>query len=1042
MRRTSLAATIALLALLALTVFLLFGAGSSRARAAEAPAAPVKETVTISTIGQDLDRARLLPLDQRGPALAEVSRSFTEQMKKGMPEDERRAASFLSGEIQYSMGNYGQAAEAFQKAERDGNRGPFADDAAFGAVIATEGAGKDAEAARAWMEWEKRYPKSPLLPEARLGRSWNALRRGAVTEAAGILTALGTSAPWMTRDPRFVLARATAAYMDGRAADALSILEGSRNAAPEMYLKALCSVSRGDVLKAAAFFQEASDRGVDPALRDNALLAKANTFLAGKAYLSAADEFARVAQIASSPDVRGEAELRNAASIYLAGDAEKGIEALRQTSASHAGTPVAARAQYLLGEVLYEKGRYADAIVELNAVLTTYFEHDLAAAAQYCVGRCLDALGRQTDATSTYQAVVSGYPMAPEAPAASYLAGVGLMDANRPLDAVPYFQLVLDRYAKADTNRTLVFSTPEQRELVEASLCLLELSYHRAGNLGQLAGAPHLLLTKMPPSPSLWRAYALLIDADAMAAMGRYPESQTLLATLTKEFPNQDVSVRATRLLAWTYARQGKDDLAVETEEGMLARYATLGDVDELSSAYLNKAHVLMNRKQYKEAALAYEDFLTRFPSHGQASLALYQLGLAYHRLDRDGDAVDRWERIVSLDPTSPIAEKAWTRAADIYFQAEHYDESKRCYEGLLEHFGSSAAAARASLRIAQCEYNAGRDPEALERYSQVIASFPGTREADEAGRGIELSLYRLGQKDNAGEVLAQLIEKYPQSSFAADAQFQMAMSKYREKDFAGAADAFRQVVSRFPGYSAADRASFLAADSYAQAGAKADARLGYEQFLIFFPQSELRSTVQFRLGAMRFEEGNYLQAAVDFTALLEANPSAEMAAPALYNLALCQKLLGQNDEARASLERYRTAYPTDERACDVAMQLADIYDQSGSKEAAVAELERAAASAPPQGRTTELQYRLGMAREAGSNLEGALRAYQKAIDSPEKADPYRLSALARAAAIYEGQGKTERALAAYRDLMRNATDPELVAAAEERVGRLKQNSQ
>src|SRR5262249_29180082 len=156
--------------------------------------------------------------------------------------------------------------------------------------------------------------------------------------------------------------------------------------------------------------------------------------------------------------------------------------------------------------------------LELNRVLTSYFQHSVAASAQYRVGRCLDQLGRHADATSTYQAVVSGYALEPEAPAAAYLAGVGLLAQNRPLQAAPYFQLVLDRCAsQSGEGGHVAFASPENQELVEAALCLLEDSYHRAGNLGQLSGAPHLLLTRMPPSRSPWRATALLIDADASA---------------------------------------------------------------------------------------------------------------------------------------------------------------------------------------------------------------------------------------------------------------------------------------------------------------------------------------------------------------------------------------------------------------------------------------------------------------------------------------------------------------------------------------------
>ena len=95
---------------------------------------------------------------------------------------------------------------------------------------------------------------------------------------------------------------------------------------------------------------------------------------------------------------------------------------------------------------------------------------------------------------------------------------------------------MLDRYAGSkDQAGHVVFAKPEHQELVEAALCLLELCYHRAGDLGQLSGAPHLLLEQMPSSRSPWRAYALLIDADASAAMGRYALAQQTLEKLMRD---------------------------------------------------------------------------------------------------------------------------------------------------------------------------------------------------------------------------------------------------------------------------------------------------------------------------------------------------------------------------------------------------------------------------------------------------------------------------------------------------------------------------
>ena len=65
-----------------------------------------------------------------------------------------------------------------------------------------------ASAAAAWLEWEKKYPKSPLRGEALLARSWNALRRDALDEAKRLLDQIDKQSPSLAVDPRKKLAQA------------------------------------------------------------------------------------------------------------------------------------------------------------------------------------------------------------------------------------------------------------------------------------------------------------------------------------------------------------------------------------------------------------------------------------------------------------------------------------------------------------------------------------------------------------------------------------------------------------------------------------------------------------------------------------------------------------------------------------------------------------------------------------------------------------------------------------------------------------------
>ncbi len=144
---------------------------------------------------------------------------------------------------------------------------------------------------------------------------------------------------------------------------------------------------------------------------------------------------------------------------------------------------------------------------------------------------------------------------------------------------------------------------------------------------------------------------------------------------------------------------------------------------------------------------------------------------------------------------------------------------------------------------------------------------------------------------------------------------------------------------------------------------------------------------------------------------------------------------MGEAEEARVLLERYRKEHPPgDEREADVAYQLGDIHDKAGRTELAVEQFSRALAAQPRPDLQIELHYRLGACREQLGDDERAISAYRKAIATENKGDAFRLSALVRCAALYEKSGEHGMALSAYRDLIENADDAELVIAAKERV--------
>jgi tetratricopeptide (TPR) repeat protein len=950
----------------------------------------------------------------------------------------------------FQLGQYAAAASAFDLAGDLLTGSLFQDDAEFQQIRALEASGQEAQALLAWRQWLTDNPDSPLRVEAQLAVAWNLTRGGQPAAAEQAMADLAASEPWLGKDQRLCLVRAAAAHAGGNHEGTLGHLAAARQAGPlpavGLMLEGMSQSWLGQDFAAAVAFQELIDEHRESPLRGYALMAKGGIFPGQENFRAAADEFDRWARQTTRPDHRAEAEYMAAACLFLGGAEQQGLEAMHQVAVSHAGATglapddlsedLGARALFSLGEMRWLQGEYELAIVRFNEVLTFYFASELAGSALYRTGRCLDALGRTTEANSTYQAVAEGYPYAPEAPAAVYLAGVGLFEQGQYLAAAPYFQLILDRYSGTVGN-VYVFTDAGQQELVEASLCLLEYSYYQAGEYGQMAGAPHLALQKMPPSPSMWRAYTLLLDADALAAVDRYPEAQQTLATLLQEFPDHAVGIRANRLLAWTYARQGRQDLAIETEQSMVARYSAQDDRENLGASLLTIAHSHFNAKRYDQAALSYRQYVTGYPDQGHKLTALYQEGLCYVRLGQAGDAVDRWAEITAEAPQSPQARKAWQRSGDILFQAGHFDAAREQFTALMASFPDQQAQAAAILRLGRCDYNEGKGREALALFRQIETGFADSPEAAEAIEGITQILYSLGLQGDS-EAMQELVAGYPDSPLAPEGAFELARGVYEAGDYAAAADRFDDLCGKYPRYSAADRNFYYAADAREKAGQLARAEQAWNGFLRYFPHSELAPAGRFHLAAMRFNDGRYHLAVEDFRRVLAMAAEDEIHAAALFNLAMCHRILGESGQALAVLEQFREKQFTGTgREIDVARTLGEIHREQGHLREAARQFQAAVELGASPDEAVELNYLAGICLKEAGDFEGALGAYAMSIESDDKTNNFRLSALAQTADLCEQDGNFDGALAAYRDLITNATDPALIGAAQHRVTQL-----
>jgi TolA-binding protein len=440
--------------------------------------------------------------------------------------------------------------------------------------------------------------------------------------------------------------------------------------------------------------------------------------------------------------------------------------------------PLRVTAQLRRGAILFDAGKFAEAIPALQEVATKG-DGDVQAAAEYLLGRADLATQKETEGRGLLQPMAEAQPPGKYAgDAARALAELDDTE-NRPADALGLWQKAL-----------ATASDPATRAAIAA----------RAGWSA--------LAAKQPGA-----AEKLFQDArqDAPSGAARNVANTGLLRLLFQQ-------------------KRDAEWLAVYTPE-----QNNLLDSAHEEILY-DLGHAQFARKHWAEAAEALDQYLREFPAQPGAGETAYERFLAGVEMD-PSKSVAEAEAYFKAWPQSPYrarvqlveaqelsAEKNFARAlplweslarekgdadwptrtillelARCYDELQNWPKAATTYQAYLDDLaahpgGNKAAEAkqmlRAEARLAVCLQNADQLLAATQAWQAVEAQAPaGSSEQETALEALGL-IYAKGGPGQAADLVATfrtLLEKFPQTPLRAMAAYSIGDAMFQQHDYAGA---------------------------------------------------------------------------------------------------------------------------------------------------------------------------------------------------------------------------------------------------------------
>jgi soluble lytic murein transglycosylase len=398
--------------------------------------------------------------------------------------------------------------------------------------------------------------------------------------------------------------------------------------------------------------------------------------------------------------------------------------------------------------------------------------------------------------------------------------------------------------------------------------------------------------------------------------------------------------------------------------ESILAYSGVLDDEltpDQVREAYYRLAESYLQAGEYVAAALAWEEFIARYPDDMRLPQVTLMVARAYHAANLCGKAIShyqayqRYEHILddriyewigdchTVDGRSAFAINAYRQAlgstkdpsvqvslrekiADAYLTLKDFDAAAAEYDVILEVAQVESYRAKIEYLAGQALAAAGETDAAFARYRRAVEDYPeaeyayfslvelvyGGVQVDEFQRGL-VDYYAGAQYPDAYGASVSAFERYLSSGSAQRAEealYYQALAQRGAGQIQEALATLEEVLANYPQAEALDKVWLEKGATLALAGDDDAAVEAYQAVATSFPESTLAPEALWRAGRLRQGQGAYAEAAALFEGVQGQFGSSEDADAALWYAGLARYRAGQVEGGVTDWETLLATYP------------------------------------------------------------------------------------------------------------------------------------
>jgi len=600
------------------------------------------------------------------------------------------------------------------------------------------------------------------------------------------------------------------------------------------YTAGHCLLSLQKFKKAQEFFSSVYKSSFD----DEARFWEGVSFLKQGDYKEAQKKFEDVGKMSPGSGISKEAQLKIAEILIL----KKNYSQAQEIIKKFLGNPQkSAFANYLMGQVFYMKGDFAQAGIFYKKVFEKFPKSEWAQKSLFSLGWCYLNLKKYLEARKSFAELILKYPNTEFFPRAQFLIAHCYYFEGKFLDAAQSYEMFIKAFPKS--------------VLVEEALYWQGISYLRAKKYEEAEKSLSEFVKKFKNSKFLQKA--ILNVGIALEEQNKFEEAIKIYTSKDVENFKDSKKDEILYALGQVCIKAGRFEKAVES-------FKKIKGENLKPKAMLSTGHAYLNARKFDLARKYYLKTADKFPQTPEAEEAYFSIAISFYREKEYDKALVNFLDFLEKYPESKKSRDAYYWAGWSAFAAKKWNKAINVWEKYFDEYKDP----QILLKIADAYYNLKEYEKARLSYENFIEQFPASPHIPQAFYSLALVLRKQNQLQKAKEYLIALKEKHPESFLVPDAMFLLGEIYEEERNFAKAKEEFFEIFVKFPQNS-------ISEDSLYRAGMCAKKMEDFQtQIKIFetlikkYPKSDYLEEAYFRICEAYFLEKNYEKAvflAVEF---------------------------------------------------------------------------------------------------------------------------------------------------------------------------------